>query len=415
MRSRVLSDALKTQQDLNTRRKACDSVNTWRKTMGSRITRYAAIAVIVFAILVGIKLTGRSINVTSVAWSQVVEQINSHTRYRSRQRLVPEQGPPLPARVIYRLNLSQRRQELEDGSIHVIDMRGPDTITLELYPAKKEAFVNLGLGAGPKEDPDIIDKVKRFDQASTERLGTKSKDGKTLHGFRNVPDKYQDYTVWVDADSRLPVEIKIKRPTRKQTLFIDEFEFDFKLDAKAFSTEVPEGYEVDTAVLDYRPFEPKVVSIEALRNELSTAYDLGSLPWMETLTLMQVTNPLVKRGKVFVGGIQTDDDNCLVIVQTNHSTERRLPWLAKETPVLQTPGKRRVFAHPNGSEYARSFLESISKVSPDLFDMKNLSEQRMTRMVVMPNGVVLGVCANQPLAEDRLLGLVESLTEIKAP
>ena len=237
-----------------------------------------------------------------------------------------------------------------------------------------------------------------------------------MQGFRHAPNEHNDFSVWVDPVTKLPVEIELKHPTRRQTIFMDEFEFDFDLDESAFSTEIPAGYEVKTTVVDYRPFEPSVVTPETLRSELGMpAYTLDALPWMENVTLMQITNPLMKRGKVCVMGIETDTGNRVVIAQTSYSTEWRMVWLAEQTLVLETPGKRRVYTHPNDAIYAASYLEAYAKVSPVFFDMKNLSEQRTTRMVLMPNGVVLGVSANHPLEEGRLLELVESLKEIKAP
>ena len=417
MRRRVLESAFQAQAEAESKRQAMStSGSIWRHTMNSKMTRYAAAAVILITAMVVIHQLGGGLDGASVAWSQVVEQINSHTRYKCRQRVVREQGPAVPTMVVYHLSLAQRRQEVEDGSIHVIDMRGQDAITLELSPAEKKAVLTRLVGFGPRKDPDIIDMVRRFEQASTERLGTKEEGGKTLHGFRHAPNEHNDFTVWVDPDTKLPVEIELKHPSRKQTIFMDEFEFDFDLDESDFSTEIPDGYEVETIVEDYRPIEPKVVAPETLRTELShTAYTLEKLPWMKTSTLVQFTDPLVRRGKVFVVGVRTDDDNCVLVVQNNYYTERRMVWLTEDRLVLTTPGGPRVFTHPNGAIYAKLMLEAIADVSPGLFKKPDLSEQRFTRMVAMPNGVVLGVCANQPLEKGRLLELAQSLKEIKTP
>ena len=106
--------------------------------MKSKITKLTAAAVIVVAAIMVIHYLGGS--TTSVAWSQVVEQIKNHTKYKCRQRVVREKGPQFPTMQVYHLNLSQRRQEVEDGSIHIIDMRGEDAITVELYPLQKKAI-----------------------------------------------------------------------------------------------------------------------------------------------------------------------------------------------------------------------------------------------------------------------------------
>jgi outer membrane lipoprotein-sorting protein len=199
-----------------------------RLIMKSPVTKIATAAAIIIAIFIGIHYLGGSIDGASVVWSQVVEQISSHTKYKCRQRVVREKGPEFPTMQVYHLNLqqrrqdlSQRRQEVEDGSIHIIDMRGTDAITVELDPANKKATVTKLIGFGPRKDPHIIEMVKRFEQESTERLGTKKQNGKILHGFRHLPNEHNDYTVWVDPDTKLPVEIELKHVKRGQTIFLD--------------------------------------------------------------------------------------------------------------------------------------------------------------------------------------------------
>lgn len=213
------------------------------------ITKLAVAAVVLFVVFVGWNLLDRT-GSSGVLWAEVVEQISNHTKYKCRQRVERPKGPQVPVMIVYHLNLSQRRQEVEDGSIHVIDMRGQDAITVELHPDTKKAIVEKLLGFGPKNDPDITEMVKRFDQQAVERLGTRTENGKTLYGFRHKPNEYNDFTVWVDARTKLPVEVRITHSQVPQTLTMDQFEFDFDLDPSAFSTEVPEGYTVETLELD---------------------------------------------------------------------------------------------------------------------------------------------------------------------
>ena len=415
LRRRVLQDAFGVQAE--TQRPAAESSGSlWRTIMNRKMTRYAAAAAILLAAVLTIQQLGGNLDGTSVAWAQVVEQMNHYTRYKCRQRVVREEGPNVPTMIVYHLNLSQRRQEVEDGTIHVIDMRSEDPITLELDPAKKKAVLTRLIGFGPKKDPDIVDMVKRFDQASTERLGTKEQDGKTLYGFHHAPNEHNDFTVWVDPETKLPVEIELKHPTAHQTIFMDQFEFDFDLDASAFSTEAPEGYEVKTITRDCRPVEPKVVTPETVRRELShTVYTPAKLPWMESVTTLQMPDPLAPRGKVFVTLVQTDDGNTLLIVHGEDYSDEIMIWLAQQEVVLEAPGGRTVRAHPRSVMYAQLFFEGLGKAMPDLFDATTLSEARSTQMIVMPDGVVLGLCANLSIAEARLPELVASLQEIPAP
>ena len=414
----ILNDALAAYEKSETKKAAERQPNIWRIIMKSPITKLAAAAVIVIAVLIGINQLGGSTDGASVAWAQVVEQLNNYTKYKCRQRVVREQGPEFPTMQVYHLNLSLRRQEVEDGSIHIIDMRGTDAITVELYPDQMKAIVTKGIGAGPRKDPHIIEMVKRFEQESTERLGTKEVEGKILQGFRHVPNKYNDFTVWVDAETKLPVEIELKHLIEgqiRQTIFMDDFEFDFELDSSAFSTDVPDGYEVETIILDYRPVEPKEITAEDIRSGLNhTAYTVEKLPWMEEVITIETVDPLGTRAKVYITGIQSDDGNVIIIVQGNYYDGKRMVWIPEQQLVLESSSGIKLYTHPNGSIYAQYFLESFAEANSEFFDIGNLSEERFTRMTVMPDGTVLSLSANKQMSNEKLQELVESLIEIKA-
>ncbi len=340
------------------------TVHIWRNIMKNPITKRTAAAVIIIAILMGVHYLGGSIDGASLAWAEVVEQINNYTKYKCRQRVVREQGPEYPTMQVYHLNLSQRRQEVEDGTIHIIDMRGEDAITVELDPAQKKATVTKLIGFGPRKDPHIIEMVKRFEQESTEKLGTKKQNGKILHGFRHQPNKYNDFTVWVDPKTKLPVEIELIHTQAGQTIFLDEFEFDFELDPSAFSTDVPEGYDVKTIIRDYRPVESKVITAQEIRSGLNhTAYTIGNLPWIETLIIIQTVDPLSTIGKVYMTGILSDEGNNIIIDQSNTGSdykESMMKWILKEQLVMETPSGAKLYTHPRGTDYARIFLESFA-------------------------------------------------------
>lgn len=415
---RILGDSLEYLGRFEQQKSAVSEPNIWRTIMKSKAMKLATAAIIFMAALIAVHYLGGSIDGTSIAWSEVVEQLSNYERYKCRQRVVREQGPQMPAMQVYHLNLQQRRQEVEDGTIHIIDMRGENAITVELYPDKKKAVVTNIIGLGPRKDPDIIEMVKRFEQESTERLGTKKVNGKSLQGFRHKPNEYNDFTVWVDPDTKLPVEIEIKHPNRGQTLFLDDFAFDFELDPSAFSTNIPEGYEIKTITHDHRPVEPKQITAEDIRAELNhTAYTVQKLPWIQKLIMIQAVHPLNQMGKAYMTGILSDDGNHIIIDQSNtHSDYREamMEWILKEQLVLETSSGAKLYTHPRGSEYARLYLDAFAKANPDFFDVANLSEERFTRMVVMPDGTILGLSANRRMSDEKLRELVESLVKIKA-
>ncbi len=412
-KEQILQDALTVLSVTNKTQSATQSLNFWRILMKCNITKFAAAAVILMAVLIGINQLGSPIDGASVAWSQVVEQLNKHEKYKCRQRVVREQGPEYPAMNVYHLNLSQRRQEVKNGDIHIIDMRGEDAITLELKPAEMKAIVTKLIGFGPQKDPDIIEMVKRFEQESTERLGTKEVNGKILQGFRHQPNQYNDFIVWVDAKTKLPVEIELKHPEIGQTIFMDEFEFDFDLPLSAFSTNIPAGYKVENLIHDYRPVESKEIAAEDIQSKLNhTAYTVEKLPWIKKITSIEIVDPLGTRAIEYITGIQSDDENTIILVQGDYYDKTRMVWIPQQQRVLECSSGIELYTHPNGSIYAQLFLESLAKANPGFFDSNNLSEERFTRMIVMPNGTVMGLAVNKQMGDNKLQELVESLVEI---
>jgi hypothetical protein len=316
---------------------------------------------------------------------------------------------------VYHLNLSLRRQEVENGDIHIIDMRGKDAITIQLYPDQKKAIVTKMIGFGPRKDPHIIEMVKRYEQVSTERLGTKKVNGKTLHGFRHSPNKHNEFTVWVDPKTKLPVEVEIKHLNRGQTIFMDEFEFDFELDESDFSTDVPDGYEIENLTLDYRPTEPKQITAEEIRAGLNhKAYTVEKLPWIEKIIMIQTIDPLGTKAINYITGIQSNDGNTIIIIQGNYYDIKRMVWIPNQQLVMETPIGAKLYTHPNGAIYAKYYLEAFAKASPEFFDIETISEERFTRMIVLPDETVMGLAANKHMSDEKLQQLVESLKEIKA-
>ena len=384
----------------------------WSKIMKSNITKSAAAAVIVIGVFIFLTQG----NGASVAWAEVVEQLNLHEKYKCRQQVVRSEGVQVPTKNIYHWNLSLRRQEGEDGNIQIIDMRNEDAVTLELYPEQKKAIVTKLLGFGPKKDPDIIDMVKRFEQESTERLGTKKQDGKVLQGFHHQPNEHNDFTVWVDPKTKLPVEIELKHifdGQVRQTIFMDEFEFDFTLPMSAFSTEAPEGYTVETLINDYRPVEPLGISFKDIQKELNhAAFAIETLPWFEKIQTIKHTNPLGSKDLVYMTGIKTNDGNVIVLVQGNYFDMNRMVWIPRQDLVLETPEGIKLYTHPNGSIYAQYFLEAFMKAVPE-FGGQIISEERFTRMIVMPEGVVLSLSANNEMSTEQIQALIESLVNIE--
>ena len=73
MRSKVLDEALKLQRNQN--QQGISDTHIWRIIVKSKITKFAAAAVVIVAVLIGINQFGGSIDGTSVAWADIINQI----------------------------------------------------------------------------------------------------------------------------------------------------------------------------------------------------------------------------------------------------------------------------------------------------------------------------------------------------
>jgi hypothetical protein len=112
-------------------------------------------------------------------------------------------------------------------------------------------------------------------------------------------------------------------------------------------------------------------------------------------------------------GITSDDGDRIIIVQGELYDAERMVWIPKQQLALETPGGVKLYSHPNGSEYALAFLKSFAEANPGFLDVENISEERFTRMIVMPDETIMSLSANKKMSEKKLEELVEFLTWIK--
>ena len=75
MDRKIINDALAAQEKSKKTTSAKLEPNIWRTIMNNRITKFAAAAVIIIAVLIGINQFGGSINITTVALAQVTENM----------------------------------------------------------------------------------------------------------------------------------------------------------------------------------------------------------------------------------------------------------------------------------------------------------------------------------------------------
>ena len=264
MDKRVLDDALLAYEKSEKTKSAVAGPNIWRIIMTNGITKLAAAAVITAAILVGIYMFGGSIDGASVAWADVLENIQKSKTLTLLVR-AKEEGPPVLRLMVidpYLIRIEllggetfgvlRSDVQIPDGSIWIIDTDIGKALMLN--PEKKTA---TELSAD-KQILDVYNTFRNFKDwpgFSVQEIGKRQIDGKKTIGFHlKKKNESDEMTVWVDPETQLPIRIEytLKHADKQvQRAFTTNIVFDAELDKSLFSMEPPAGYELKK--FDYDP------------------------------------------------------------------------------------------------------------------------------------------------------------------
>ncbi|MHC4099259.1 MAG: hypothetical protein ACYSU3_24780, partial [Planctomycetota bacterium] len=212
---RIINDALTVFDKSEKTKSVSAEPNIWRMIMKSRITKLAAAAVIIIVILIGISQFSDSIDGSSIVWADVVEQIRTFRPNIYKQTIQYETRPDKVKQVMH-FSLSRRREIWADGSIRVFDMSKKPVRILTLYPDKKQAIEMTLTDMGPAKDPDLLRILAGRQDGTEEDLGITEIEGRKVKIFHS-PDKINDFTVWADVETGLPVRIELLQEQLKRT------------------------------------------------------------------------------------------------------------------------------------------------------------------------------------------------------
>ena len=179
-------------------------------------------------------------NGTGLALANVIEQF-SHP-YQCTQTVYYD-GKEHQRIKLYRLNLSQRREERPNNEVFVVDMRQSPVCTLYLYNNDKFAKVTRDYGMGPLKDPDLLPMLTKMENGSAQELGVQTINGVQAEGFRTT-NEYNDITIWGDIETGLPVKVEIIHLNQDRKIVFEDFAFNVQFDPSLFLTEPPKGYRV---------------------------------------------------------------------------------------------------------------------------------------------------------------------------
>ena len=237
-------------------------LNIWRIIMRSKITKIAAAAVIIIAILIGINQLGSSIDESSVAFGEVLGYIQtfSYTFDLSVETATVNQDPAAFAMKAMVLEFGRLRIDCSTGKVgkisSITDFNAGKTLLLfhqnKAGVIREEPVLNKYTGAGGIVTfcTKSIENFWNVRDGTEEQLGEKEINGQTVTGFRVFQeDQYFEYdiTIWANITTGIPILVEVlskpldtSYPSIKWTM--KNFNLDVELDEELFNLEVPAGY-----------------------------------------------------------------------------------------------------------------------------------------------------------------------------
>jgi len=280
---KIIADALPTQNESKTVQSAAVQPNVWRIIMRSRITQYAAAAVFILAIIIGIVELGKPVG-ASAAFAAAMDNIRQ-ARTFSCTEVTERPNRDGDSREGEKFLFKQTWIFKEPDWERYEQPRSPwgavvneVTIThygkrqrLELRPVEKTAILH-DMSSDYEVDnktgelrltqlrTDLRDRLLKTSEGAVDDLGKAVLDGKSVRVLQSRKDN-RITTVWIDPETRYPVQIEHKWPGEKRLpLLYTSIEIDVELDDDLFSLEPPEGYTVKESGALYRDDREKMMT-----------------------------------------------------------------------------------------------------------------------------------------------------------
>jgi outer membrane lipoprotein-sorting protein len=224
-------------------KQAGTSLNMWSKFMKSPITKFAAAAVIIIAVIIGISRFGNPFE--SKVYARMVEQLNKARTltYSVLTKTNVESMPTVRTTWAYK-DPGYLRTTTADGFVVIFNKTEGKWKGISIMPDKMYLELEISNSTGyPSDDPfDNIEKLRSLPDKTDEELGIQEIDGVEALGFRVYKDNVTT-TVWIAKNSGRLVRVEmnyVNNPVMNTVM--SDFQFNAELDDSLFSLTPPEGY-----------------------------------------------------------------------------------------------------------------------------------------------------------------------------
>ncbi len=257
---RILGNVMQALDETEKQKSGATAPNIWRTIMKSPVTKIAAAAVIIIAVLIGIHQLGGSVP----AFADIVQPLLTARTATFKITVNMEGEPSLTVDCMF-MEPGLTRQVYPGGVIRILHQDQYHVIML--YPAEKKAMI-IDPTNIPKDKQrhtnwflkirERIRQAQETEDESVKFIGKQKIDGVRALGYRigensDIMDTTV-LTVWADAESLLPIQMEYSISSASAinryegTITYSDIVFNVELDESLFV--VPEGYDVHTIQLD---------------------------------------------------------------------------------------------------------------------------------------------------------------------
>ena len=242
------------------------NISKWRIIMKSRITKLTAAAVIIIALLIGIDQIGGSLDITGVAWGEVVKKVEQIDSFIFQQQISitsVDEGSAIQTTETTTYVSSEfglRQDSYMNGQVIGISYIPPaGTIITQVFPSEKK-YRNVSTSdehiRKTHEQVNPVGMIKEFMLFEHTGLGRKIIDGVEVEGIEvNDPGFLTILTsafesavgrLWIDVETNLPIRTEIVGISGNGSIETKIVAYDFDWEAEpgpsVFEPNIPDDY-----------------------------------------------------------------------------------------------------------------------------------------------------------------------------
>ena len=258
----VLGEVVEAFEKSKVKKTSAIEQNIWRIIMKSKITKLAASALIIGAVILGLTITGGP-EIASVTWAEVIDKVEQ----------IPALSFDMTTEISYteneKLSLQSENYVAGDygtkssiymnGELFCLKYRLPKKkVAYQIRPKDKTYFrfdFSDELAAQVKEqDPDDPRTwLKMILSGDYTELGRDNINGVAVEGIESsnpeiVGSNERVMRLWVDVETNLPVRIEVEGEgmeggqMRPHKFVMENFQWNVELDESVFEPNIPEDY-----------------------------------------------------------------------------------------------------------------------------------------------------------------------------